>query len=69
MVIDAGMSNFTIVVPEGTQTRLFYDGGLSNVDVFGAWDKSGNDYTLDGEGATLTINVNIGAGNLQLRNQ
>jgi hypothetical protein len=69
VVIDAGMSNFTIAVPEGTKTRLFYDGGLSNVDVFGAWDKSGNDYSLDGEGPTLTINVNIGAGNLQLRNQ
>lgn len=69
VVIDAGMSNFNLVVPEGTKTRLFFDGGLSNVDVYGAWQKSGNDYSLSGEGSTLTINVNIGAGNLQLRNQ
>jgi hypothetical protein len=69
VVIDAGMSDIKLVVPEGTHTRLFFDGGLSNVDVYGAWEKSGNDYSLAGEGPTLTINVNLGAGNLQLRNK
>jgi hypothetical protein len=68
VVIDAGMSNLIIIVPEGTPTRIFYDGGLSNVDVSGSWQKSGNDFTLEGSGPTLTININLGVGNLTLRN-
>ena len=68
VVIDAGMSNLTIIVPEGIPTRIFYDGGLSNVGVSGSWQKSGNDFTLDGSGPTLTININLGVGNLTLRN-
>lgn len=69
VVIDAGMSDLTIIVPEGTSARIFYDGGLSNVDVFGGWQKSGNDYSLEGSGPILTININLGVGNLTLRNE
>jgi hypothetical protein len=66
--VDSGLSSFTIVVPKGVSARVFVDGGLANVDVSGAWDKSGNEYTLDGSGPRLTINVNIGAGSLTLKN-
>lgn len=69
VVIDAGMSNLAVIVPKDTNVRLFYDGGLSNVDIYGDWEKSGNDYFLYGNGPTLTININLGAGNLQLRNE
>jgi len=69
VTIDAGFSGLTIIVPEGVSTRLFVDSGLSNVDVGGQWEKSGDEYTLSGEGPRLTINVNIGAGSLTLRNR
>jgi hypothetical protein len=68
VTIDAGFSGLTVVVPEGVSTRLFVDSGLSNVDIGGQWEKSGDEYTLSGEGPRLTINVNIGAGSLTLRN-
>jgi hypothetical protein len=67
--IDAGFSSLTVIVPEGVSTRVFVDGGLANVDVGGQWEKSGDEYTLSGEGPRLTINVNIGAGGLTLRNR
>jgi hypothetical protein len=69
VTIDAGFSGLTVIVPEGVSTRLFVDSGLSNVDVGGQWEKSGDEYTLSGEGPRLTINVNIGAGSLTLRNR
>lgn len=67
--IDTGMSSMTIVVPKGVSARVLYDGGLSNVDVSGDWEKVGNDYYLSGSGPRITINVNLGAGNLELRNR
>jgi hypothetical protein len=69
VTIDAGLSSVKVIVPEGVDARLFYDGGLSNVDISGAWEKSGNQYTQPGDGPRLTINVNMGAGQLNLSNQ
>lgn len=68
VTVDAGLSSVTIIVPEDVSARVFVDGGLANVDVGGDWDKLGNEYELAGEGPRLTINVNIGAGNVELRN-
>lgn len=68
VTVDAGLSSVTIVVPEGVSARVFVDGGLANVDVGGEWDKRGNEYEQSGEGPRITINVNIGAGNVELRN-
>jgi hypothetical protein len=65
--IDAGLSNVEIIVPNGVSARVLVDRGLANVDISGDWEKSGDDYELAGEGPRLTINVNIGAGNLELR--
>jgi hypothetical protein len=69
VTIDAGFSGLTVIVPEGVSARVFVDSGLANVDVGGQWEKSGDEYSLAGEGPRLTINVNIGAGSLTLRNR
>lgn len=66
--VDAGLSSVTIIVPKGVSARVLVDRGLANVDISGDWEKSGSDYTLTGQGPRLTINVNLGAGNLVLRN-
>jgi hypothetical protein len=66
--VESGLSNVSIRVPEGVAARLTVTGGLSNVDAGGSWQGSGNDYTLSGTGPTLTINVEMGAGNVQLDN-
>lgn len=67
--VDAGLSNVRILVPEGVSARVLVDRGLANVDIDSGWEKSGNDYTHEGVGPRLTINVNIGAGNLELRSR
>ena len=56
-----------IVVPEETAARVITVGGLMNVESSGGWLKSGNNYSLGNGGPELTINVDIGAGSLQLR--
>lgn len=66
VTIDAGLSSVRIVIPEGTAARVLVDRGLADVDISGRWEKSGNTYTLEADGPRLTINVNIGAGSLEL---
>jgi len=67
--IRSGLSNVDIVVPEGTSARVSITGGLSNVLVHGTWRQEGDDYVQEGQGPTLTIRVEMGAGNLILSNQ
>jgi hypothetical protein len=64
--VDAGLSSIQIIVPEGMAARVIVDRGLANVDIDSGWEKSGDDYSTSGDGPMLTINVNIGAGNLEL---
>ena len=67
--IKSGLSSLVILVPEGTTATVRFDGGLTNVDVRGGWQMSGSEYSLPGEGPELTISIEMGAGNLELRNQ
>ena len=69
ITVDAGLSSVKIIVPRGVNAKVFFDGGLSNVDVQGNWEKVGNVYSTSGDGPRLTINVNLGAGNLELLNR
>ena len=65
--IKSGLSRIVIVIPEGTPATVRFEGGLTNVDVGGEWRMSGSVYTLSGEGPELTISIEMGAGNLELR--
>jgi hypothetical protein len=69
VTIDSGMSSIELIVPKGVPVEVRYDGGLSNVDYSGDWRKSGNDYVQEGTGPGIIININLGAGNLRLRNR
>jgi hypothetical protein len=68
VVIKSGLSNIEIIVPEGMAAQVTVSGGLSNVNVHDAWEGSGGVYTNSGKGPRLVISVEIGAGNLELRN-
>ncbi len=65
--IKSGLSSIVIIVPEGTPATVHFEGGLVNVERSGSWRMSGGLYTLSGEGPELTITVEMGAGNLELR--
>jgi hypothetical protein len=67
--VDSGLSTVRIIVPEDMNVKLVFDGGLTNVSTNGNWVSAGNEtYTQSGNGPTLTITVNMGAGNLELTN-
>jgi len=65
--IKSGLSSIVIIVPTGTPATVRFEGGLANVDRSGSWRMSGGVYTLSGDGPGLTITVEMGAGNLELR--
>lgn len=66
--IKSGLSSIVIIVPEGTAATVQFEGGLANVDRSGDWRLSGDVYSLAGDGPELRITVELGAGNLELRN-
>ena len=55
-----------LVIPEGVHAVVTVESGAANVNSGSGWSQSGNVYTQEGEGPTLTIIVKIGAGNLTL---
>jgi hypothetical protein len=67
--IRSGLSSLEIIVPEGTDTRVSFSGGLTNISTRGDWRQSGGDYFLDGSGPTLQITIEMGAGNITLSNR
>jgi hypothetical protein len=67
VTVESGMSDVTIIVPEDVSAKLIFNGGFTNIDISGGWVRSGDGYTLSGAGPTITINVDMGAGNLNLR--
>ncbi|MGD0613213.1 MAG: toast rack family protein [Anaerolineales bacterium] len=64
--IETGVSNLTLIIPQGIPVQLTVEGGLSNVAQSSGWTKSGNLFTQAGTGPQLTMVVSIGAGNLSL---
>lgn len=64
--IETGVSNMTLIIPQGLPAQITVEGGLSNVAHDSDWTKNGNIYTQEGNGPQLTMVVSIGAGNLTL---
>lgn len=69
VTIESGISQVVIIVPDGTSAKVIFNGGLTSVSKSGQWSQSGNTYTQPGNGPQLTINVDMGAGNLELRSK
>ncbi len=64
--IETGVSNMTLVIPDGIPVQITIEGGLSNITHGTGWEKDGNVYTQEGSGPQLTIVIEIGAGNLTI---
>ena len=67
--IESGISSVVIIVPEGTQAEVTFEGGIANVDYYGDWERDGDKYEQPGSGHLIRIVVKMGAGNLELRNR
>ena len=67
--IDSGFSDLTIIVPTGVDAVITIDSALADINFGDGWSQSGSVYKQKGEGPTLTIVINIGAGNISVRDQ
>jgi len=64
--IESGVSQVTVIVPEGFNAQVLTETGLMTVSTRGAWQQQGSTYSLTGSGNTITLHVKMGAGNLRL---
>ena len=69
VIIESGVSHIVIIVPKDTNAVVTFRGGLTNVDSDSGWDVSGDTYSLSGSGPRLVIEVEMGAGSLELRSR
>lgn len=67
--IESGLSSVTIRVPQGTPARVTFEGGLSNIQPGGDWQRNGDTFTLAGNGPSLTIVVSMAAGDVRLQTE
>ncbi len=64
--VQVGVASLRLVTPVGTATVVNISGGLNDVKTTGTWAQSGDSYSQTGTGKTITINVDIGVGSLEL---
>ncbi len=64
--IESGVSQVTLVIPQGMNAQVVTSTGLMTVSAGAGWHQQGSTYSLTGSGNTVTINVKMGAGNLRL---
>jgi hypothetical protein len=69
VMIQTGLSELTVSVPNDLDVRVQIEGGLTNVNANGNWSQSGSTYTQPGSGPELDITIKIGAGNLTLESK
>lgn len=67
ITIESGVSQVTVDIPVGVNAKVIFKGGLVTINPTGNWEKSGDQYILQGTGPSLTINVDMGAGTLNLK--
>jgi hypothetical protein len=64
--IRAGVSNITIIIPAGMRAIVINQGTVSNVNSQGTWLLTDQTYTTLNQGYTLTINLDMSVGNVNL---
>lgn len=64
--VETGLSTLTISIPENINAEISLEGSLTNISTRGNWEVVNNHYSLDGEGPTITISIEMSAGNLVL---
>jgi hypothetical protein len=69
VTIDAGLGTLNIIVPEGVNAQVTFDGGLTSINLDSGWVQNGSIYTLSGSGPSITIMVKMGVGTLNLKTE
>lgn len=66
VTVSGGASDVTLTIPSGIPSRITITGGLNNVNLTGQWNVDGKTYKTDGTGPKITMNIDMGLGNLKL---
>jgi len=69
VTIESGMSHMILVIPQGVSAKVIFQGGMSSIHVPEGWSHSGSTYSQAGSGPTLTVHIDMGAGDVELRSQ
>ena len=64
--IHSGISNLTLVIPATMNAIVKVGNSLSNIQFPDSWEKNGDIYTQHGDGAVMTIIIEMGVGNVQI---
>jgi hypothetical protein len=65
--IDSGFSDLTIIIPQGVNAVVTVDSAMADVNFGSGWSQKGKVYSQISEGTTLTIMINMGAGDVNIR--
>jgi hypothetical protein len=65
--IDCGFSDLNLIIPEGVNAVITIDSTLADINIDEGWSQRNNVYTRAGEGPLLTIVINMGAGDVDIR--
>lgn len=68
IMVETGVSTLNIIVPRNTNAVVVFDGGMTSINNDG-WMENDNVYSLTGNGPTITINVEMGLGTLNLQTE
>ena len=64
--IKAGAGDVHLIIPEGVNADVTVEGAFIDIKHSSGWSQNGNNYAQNGDGPTLTIIVEMAAGNLTL---
>jgi hypothetical protein len=65
--IDCGFSDLNLIIPAGLNAVITIDSALADINIDEGWSQRNNVYTREGEGPLLTIVINMGAGDVNIR--
>lgn len=66
VTIDSGFSDLKLVIPKEINAKVTIEGATVNVNHSSGWAQSGQTYTQAGNSPTLTILIDMGAGNVTI---
>ncbi|HPH96024.1 MAG TPA: toast rack family protein [Anaerolineaceae bacterium] len=69
VTVKSAASNIVIIIPEGLHAKIINKGAVSSISTEGAWLVKDNTYEATGEGPLLTITLDTGVSNMELRHE
>jgi hypothetical protein len=63
VTIDSGLGNVSLIIPENVDAKVTVSSAAVNINHGSSWSQNGKSYTQKADGFSLTIIVNMAAGN------